>query len=143
MCCAGDPQRMEWMMSRLSASQMGSVSRALERFEAEARAAMRAALAEAKSAGSSVAGEVHDLGEESVADELQAVNSLLAERHQRELREAARARERIASNEIDDCADCGGDIGLSRLLANPIAERCVDCETRREHTHAHAETPRL
>ena len=30
---------------------------------------------------SGVAGEVHDLGEESVADELRSVNSALAERH--------------------------------------------------------------
>lgn len=130
-------------MARLPAKDIGSIRNALERFEAEVRAAMRAALAEARSGDDGVAGEVHDLGEESVADELRAVNSALAERHAHELHLAAEARHRIDGNEVDDCADCGGDIGVKRLLANPIAERCIACEARRERTHAHAGTPRL
>ena len=130
-------------MARLSAKDIGSIRHALDRFDAEVRAEMRAALVEARSGDGGAAGEVHDLGEESVADELRSVNSALAERHAHELRLVAEVRRRIDNNEVDDCAEFGGDIGVKRLLANPIAERCVACEARRERTHAHAGTPRL
>jgi len=130
-------------MARLSEKDLALIRRALDRFEQDVRVAMRVALAEARSEEGGVAGEVHDLGEESIADELRAVNSALAERHGTELQLAAGARQRLDSNEVGDCTDCDGDIGVQRLLANPVATRCIACESRRERTHAHAATPRL
>ncbi len=128
-------------MAQLDKVQVAAVERSLEQFEKAVRDAMRSALAEAREGG--VAGEVHDIGDESVADELKAVNSALAERHGFELAEIERARRRLADGSFGVCLDCGGEIASGRLLANPVAERCIDCETRHERTHAHAATPRL
>ncbi|CAN0449402.1 unnamed protein product, partial [Phaeothamnion confervicola] len=74
---------------------------------------------------------------ESVADELIAVENALTELHVRVLREIRAARERLASGTIDECADCGGEIGVQRLLANPVAKRCIGCQDRFDKTHAH------
>jgi RNA polymerase-binding transcription factor DksA len=132
------------MMGQLRASQVTSVKRALDAFEAKVRVAMHAALMESrKESYADIAGEVHDLGDESVADELLALNSELAERHSHELLEIERARQRIADGEAGNCVDCAGDIAVERLIANPVAERCIDCESRHERTHAHVATPRL
>ncbi len=128
-------------MAQLNKTQTAAVQSSLEQFERAVREAMRAALTEAREGG--VAGEVHDIGDESVADELKAVNSALAERHGFELAEVERARQRLAGGVIGVCNDCGGDIAVARLLANPVAVRCIDCESRHERTHAHAATPRL
>jgi len=121
--------------------QIAAVADSLEQFERTVREAMRAALAEARQ--SNDGGEVHDLGDESVADELKSVNSTLAERHGFELAGVERARERLARGTIGDCGDCNGEIAFARLLANPVATRCIDCEARHERTHGHAATPRL
>jgi RNA polymerase-binding transcription factor DksA len=34
------------------------------------------------------------------------------------------------------CVDCGAEIELARLRAEPAAERCVDCQEAYERTHA-------
>ena len=128
-------------MPRLNAKQTSAVTLALDEFEATVRAAMRAALLESRQGG--VEGGVHDLGEEAIADELAAVNSTLAERHGQELLQAVQARLRLVEGSAGICTECDGAIGYPRLLANPVALRCVSCETRHEHTPAHAAMPRL
>ena len=104
-------------MPRLNAKQTAAVTLALDEFEATVRAAMRAALLESRQGG--VEGGVHDLGEE------------------------VQARLRLVEGSAGICTECDGAIGYPRLLANPVALRCVSCETRHEHTHAHAAMPRL
>lgn len=37
----------------------------------------------------------------------------------------ARAFEPVVSSE---CLDCGGPIGVARMMAQPRAQRCVDCQ---------------
>ncbi len=90
-----------------------------------------------------LAGEVHDRGDESVADELIAVENALTERHVRELREIKAAQQRLAAGKIEQCADCGDEIGIARLLANPVALRCIECQERFDRTHAHENTPQM
>jgi len=130
-------------MVQLKQQEIADVQRALDKFERSVREAMRTALAESRRENEDLAGEVHDLGDESVADELLAVNSALAERHGRELQQAERARQRIADGVIGTCIDCDGDIGVKRLVASPVAERCIGCESKHERNYAHAATPRL
>lgn len=128
-------------MPRLNAGQSAGLTRALDEYEGAVRVAMRAALlASRQGAGD---GGVHDLGDEALADELAAVNSALAERHGRELLQVLQARARLAAGAAGICSECAGAVGYHRLLANPLAVRCFACETRHEHTHAHAATPRL
>jgi RNA polymerase-binding protein DksA len=131
-------------MGRLTGKQIISVQKALDSFDEKVRAAMRLALVESRSSGDKDASaDVHDIGDESVADELMALNSALAERHGQELQQIERARQRINNGEIGVCVDCDGDISIQRLIANPVAERCIECESKHERAYAHAATPRL
>ena len=42
------------------------------------------------------------------------------------------ALERVASGEYGCCVDCGDDITRERLMANPAAVRCTECQERSE-----------
>jgi DnaK suppressor protein len=42
------------------------------------------------------------------------------------------ALERVASGDYGCCVDCGDDIARARLLANPAAARCTECQERSE-----------
>lgn len=131
-------------MTGYSKTQSASLAIVLGKMESDISDDMLAAL---RQSGDKqyidLAGEVHDRGDESVADELIAVENALTERHVRELREIKAARERLAGGTIDECADCGGAIGIARLLANAVAVRCIECQERFDRTHAHENAPRL
>jgi len=88
-------------------------------------------------------GAVHDPGDESVADMLSDLNNTLVARHVQELRELEAARKRLSDGTINECIDCGLEIGYKRLLAYPTAVRCIECQAQFEKTHQHAGTPSL
>jgi RNA polymerase-binding protein DksA len=90
-----------------------------------------------------LAGQVHDRGDEAVADELIEMENTLLERQRRELKAVEAARVRFNEGTINECADCGGEIGFDRLLANPVATRCIECQEHYDRTHAPGRTPRL
>jgi RNA polymerase-binding transcription factor DksA len=90
-----------------------------------------------------LAGLVHDLGDEAAANQLIEIEDALIERHVQELRAIEAARRRLTDGSIDCCIECGDDIGYQRLLAYPVAMRCVVCQARHEKTHAHEGAPRM
>jgi DnaK suppressor protein len=61
------------------------------------------------------------------------VNAARIDREVTELRETESALERLAGPAYGSCADCGGHIPVARLMAQPGARRCMDCQTRAEH----------
>jgi DnaK suppressor protein len=84
-----------------------------------------------------------DVGDQSVGDTLADLNLALIDRHVRELRDIAAARQRLAGGTFGACIDCGAEIDFARLVAYPTAERCLDCQQQRERTYAHEGTPSL
>ena len=90
-----------------------------------------------------LAGSVYDSGDESVASMLEEFNHTLLERYVRELRRIDTARTRLADGEIDECVECGGDIGYKRLHVHPVATRCIHCQTRHEKTYVGESRPKL
>jgi DnaK suppressor protein len=52
-----------------------------------------------------------------------------------ELRAIEAARQRMSDGTYGRCTDCGVDIGLQRLRAEPEAARCIDCQRRHEKTN--------
>ena len=50
------------------------------------------------------------------------------ERLTREVALCERALERLAQERYGDCADCGEPIPWPRLMVQPAAERCADCQ---------------
>lgn len=91
----------------------------------------------------SLAGLVHDTGDESVADLLSDINTAMIGNLIRELREVEAALERIAENSYGRCDDCDVEIPYERLLANPSALRCVSCQEQHEKLYAEGGKPAL
>jgi DnaK suppressor protein len=79
-----------------------------------------------------LAGRVHDVGEESVADLLADVNLAVIDLHINRIRDIDAALLRIAGDTYGMCSDCDGDIGQERLRVYPTAKRCHDCQERYE-----------
>jgi DnaK suppressor protein len=50
------------------------------------------------------------------------------------LKEVDGALGRIKAGEYGDCLDCGQPISQKRLLARPMALRCIACQELYEHT---------
>lgn len=90
-----------------------------------------------------LAGQVHDAGEESVADLLTDVNVAVMGRLIIELREAEAALERINAGGYGLCEDCGIDIPYARLQAYPAARRCIEHQEQHEKQYAEEGRPSL
>jgi RNA polymerase-binding transcription factor DksA len=82
-----------------------------------------------------LAGLVTDRGDESVADLLSDLGEAELTRDLAELREVEAARQRLAGGTYGVCTDCGAAIPYERLLFQPAAARCVDCQARHEKTY--------
>jgi RNA polymerase-binding transcription factor DksA len=82
-----------------------------------------------------LAGPTHDFGDESVATLLADLDQAELSRDVAELREVEAARGRLADGTYGICADCGAAIAFERLLYQPAATRCVECQARHEKTY--------
>lgn len=79
----------------------------------------------------------------SLADLMADLNIVRVDRQINELREIERKLVQIKEGSANECIDCGKEIGLQRLLAYPIAMRCVSCQERHEQMYAHEGHPSL
>lgn len=68
----------------------------------------------------------------AVADLETALDVAEVSRDAGELREVDAALLRIKDGTYGECVDCGKDIPLPRLSANPSASRCIACQERIE-----------
>jgi len=131
-------------MDGLSKTKRAGIAQALSARESQLRDEIRTELLQSSDQKYiDLAGSVHDLSDESVANELIDLENALIERHVHELREIEIARKRLADGTINRCRVCGAEIAFERLLVLPTAVRCVVCEGLREKTYAHEATPRL
>jgi DnaK suppressor protein len=80
-----------------------------------------------------LAGRVHDMEEESVADLLVDVSLADIDRHVGEIRDIDAALGRIATGTYGICSDCGEGIEVARLEAYPTAKRCRPCQVIQEN----------
>ncbi len=83
-----------------------------------------------------LAGQVHDLEDQAVADLLVDVNLAGVTRHINELREVEEALMRIAKGTYGVCVDTGEPIELARLKAQPTAKRTRAAQEAYERSHA-------
>lgn len=131
-------------MTQLMKSQAAALAAVIDERERKLREALRDELRRSGNEHyAELAGAVHDLADEAVADELIDIENALIQRHVQELRALEGARQRLVGGTIADCVACEGEIGYKRLLANPAAARCVACQEVFERTHAHEARPRL
>ena len=119
--------------SKRQKKRSASLAHLLGKLASNARDQIRAALLQSGDQKYiDLAGQVRDCGGESVANELLEVENALIESQTPELREIEAARKRLAQGAIELCVDCGGEIGFQRLVANPVALRCFECQEKFE-----------
>jgi RNA polymerase-binding transcription factor DksA len=119
----------------LTSIQSSEIATRLDAFDREIQDQIRAAGPKMERASfSDLAGSVYDAADESVATTIEELTHLHMERYARELRQIERARKRLADGEINECVECGDDIGYPRLRAYPVATRCIHCQTQYEKT---------
>jgi len=82
-----------------------------------------------------LAGLVHDIEEESVADLLVDIDLAIVDMHIDEIRAIDAALIRIAEGGYGVCIDCRSEIVIERMRASLTAKRCTRCQKTYEHSH--------
>lgn len=91
------------------------------------------------------AAENRDLaqGDWAQSDAMRDLSVALEERELHELNQISAALARISAGNFGECTDCGADIPDARLQANPVAARCIACQTQVENAHGKVQTHTL
>lgn len=87
--------------------------------------------------------EVRDAGDDSFMDLVTDVNNADVERDVGEFRLVTAALQRMQTGDYGVCEDCGRDIDVRRLEAQPFASRCIECQERHEHLTNEGRAPSL
>jgi DnaK suppressor protein len=90
-----------------------------------------------------LAGQVHDLEEESVADLLVDLGLAIIDMHIAEIRDIEAALRRMNVGAYGVCIDCDDEVEIDRLRAFPTAKRCLPCQASYERNHAGHNTSTL
>lgn len=90
-----------------------------------------------------LAGQVHDPGEESVADLLVDTNITMVGKSVAQLREVEEALQRINMGSYGLCEDCGAEIPYERLKAYPTARRDLEHQAKFEKSFAEEGKPTI
>jgi len=134
----------EGPQSRVSAALALQFEKALRARLATLRAEIRSALLRSDSeAYSQLAGQVHDIEEEALADLLVDVNLADISREVAEVRDIDAALRRFLTGSYGVCVQCGATIAEKRLQAYPTAKRCLECQRAYERSRPTAPTPSL
>jgi RNA polymerase-binding transcription factor DksA len=113
-------------MSHLSTEQRQRLRELLETHRRQLRTDIRDELLRKDSEQyGELAGQVHDAGEESVADMLVEINAVVLSQSIRALREVEATLARLDGEQYGCCIDCDEPIPFARLEASPTTQRCV------------------
>jgi phage/conjugal plasmid C-4 type zinc finger TraR family protein len=77
-----------------------------------------------------------DSADEALAVTLGDLSAARLGHEVRTLQALETARLRLDTKDFGLCEDCGAEIPAARLVANPVATRCIACQDHFEHTHA-------
>lgn len=81
-------------------------------------------------------GTVGDEADQAFAKIRASIENEMIDRHLNELTHIAAARARLTEGSFGLCIECGIEIEYERLLAQPAASRCADCQTLHERVPA-------
>lgn len=68
----------------------------------------------------------------STAEQLDATELRFSDRSAERAHAVRAALARLDAGTFGECAECGDEIGVRRLQANPIAVLCIDCQEEAE-----------
>jgi RNA polymerase-binding transcription factor DksA len=121
----------------LTAKQLKELRSALEQRHADLRKEIREELlASDEQHFIDLAGQVHDLEEESVADLLVDLDLAIIDMHIDEIRDIEAAIRRLQVGAYGVCIECDDEVEVARLRAFPTAKRCLPCQQNYERNHA-------
>jgi RNA polymerase-binding protein DksA len=121
------------MMNGLSAKEVEHLRQRLRDEHAQLRSEVAGELARTEQGRyMDLAGQVHDRGDEAVADLLEDLQIVALDRHVHRVRLIETALAAIDQGRFGLCRVCGEQIGSARLNAEPAAERCIGCQTALE-----------
>ncbi|MCB1935157.1 MAG: TraR/DksA family transcriptional regulator [Nitrosomonas sp.] len=90
------------------------------------------------------AGEEFDVTRaDDVNNILADVDTALIDKQINEMRELEMSEKYLMELEFGDCVDCGEEIGFERLIANPSAQRCIECQRQFEKFYPPESNPSL
>ncbi|MGE5624529.1 MAG: TraR/DksA family transcriptional regulator [Bacillota bacterium] len=116
-----------------AASRLAGILARLNERRQALRAAIVAALEQSQREDYlALAGQVHDLEDESLADLLADVRHADIGLHVHELQDIEATLTRLETGSYGTCIDCGGKIAEARLTAYPTAKRCWACQEKHE-----------
>lgn len=125
------------MATAVTISQIAAFKTEIEKNLRILREEARSELRDTRALGETTfAGGVHDRLEEAMQAEATAMNLANLSRHAEEIKDCVEALHRIEQGEYGLCMECGEDIELNRLKANPMAEYCLSCQARAEQLPA-------
>ncbi len=121
------------MMNGLSAKEVEHLRQRLRDEHAQLRSEVAGELARSEEGRYlDLAGQVHDRGDEAVADLFEDLEIVALDRHVHRVRLIETALAAIDQGRFGQCRVCGEQIGSARLNAEPAAERCIGCQTALE-----------
>jgi RNA polymerase-binding protein DksA len=125
-------------MSHLTQQDRAAIRAALEDQRGKLIKAMQSALEESgQTQFAEVLGRASgDSADEALAVTLGNISAARLEHEVRALQALENARVRLDAEDFGLCEDCGAEIPAARLVANPVATRCITCQGQFEHTHA-------
>lgn len=125
-------------MSHLTAQDRSAIRAALDSERAKFLHGLKSALEESgQTQYAAVLGRSSgDSADEALALTLGNLAAARMDLEVRALQAMEAAAERLAAEDFGLCEDCGVEIPVARLVANPTATRCVTCQERHEHTFA-------
>lgn len=125
-------------MSVLSTSELEQVRGALERQKALLLEHIRDGLSESEQVHfSAILGESSgDTSDEALATSLGDVAAARIDLGMSQFRELEAAAIRMESGQFGVCIECGKAIPVERLVANPAAQRCMNCQELHDKTYA-------
>lgn len=124
-------------MSHLSPADLASVRAALRERHESLRRQLRHDLDESgQTQYAEVLGRASgDSSDEALAVTLGDLSAAKLDHEVRQLSELEQAMQRIDAEDFGLCVDCGAEIPVARLVANPAATRCIACQELHEKTH--------
>ncbi len=131
-------------MSNLTQEQLAKIKKKLQHRYLELQEEIRSELGRSSDERHiSLASNLKDVGDNSVVDMLVDLDASIIERQVREIHKVETSLKNLAELKFGDCIDCNEEIGFDRLMASPIAKRCLDCQNRHEKIYAHELNPTL
>jgi len=124
-------------MANLSQDSLQHFRSLLDRREAALRDDIRRE-AGAQDSYQDIASPLADPGDQSFADLTVDLGNAAVTRDLTELRAIEAARQRLDNGTYGECTECGYEIPVQRLEAQPMAERCAPCQETWEKTHVDA-----